>query len=217
MWRRMILAVVLAVAAAGLVFSADFYGKIDIGWSALLQPDIQNSGARKGGFAALFQGLLGEENIKYGAEAGILEAYTAWNKSSIVFDNSLVLISTLGTIQYDFCGGSRIIPFLCLSAGPYFAINHVDDRTNGKVSSSSSSKAYIGGSLSAGAKIRLSVKNDLNLTCRYSRVHTTDNVALLSFFAGIGWDDMPFFKTGKTDNIQILIKDDNNNKKIGKD
>jgi hypothetical protein len=204
-WVKVICAVVLFSISCGNVFASGVHGKFDAGWSTLLQPDIQTVGARKGGFTAIVQGLLGDNSLKYGAELGFFEAYTSWNKNTLELDKSLVLISPLGALQYDFSQG-RVIPYLGLSAGPYFAIEQFQRNINGTNDSSASSRAFGGASLSAGLKINISAKNSIDFSYRYTRIPSED-ISIVSFYAGLAWPNITFFKPDKAGRMQLRIKD----------
>src|SRR3989339_2070428 len=106
-----VICVLLGLAAN--VYAKGFYGKMDVGAGSLLNPDIAETDVRKGGFTAVFQGLLGEDNLKYGAEVGMIEVYTSWDKNRINIKNSLIFVPFMGALQYEFTCG-RNVPYIGL-------------------------------------------------------------------------------------------------------
>jgi len=182
----------------------DFYGKLDVGYGSLLSPDVPDSGVRKGGFTAVLQALFGEDHIKYGAEFGVAEVYTSWDKNRLLLNSSLVLLPLLGAAEYDF-SCDRTTPYVGISAGPYFALEQYNSPDSGS-SASTSNTVYGGGCLLAGVKVCVTKNYDVNLSIRYSQINASENVRMLGIYAGFG-AQMPFYKNKKSDNVTFPLKE----------
>jgi hypothetical protein len=199
MERPIITALWLVACFAAQCFAGQFYGKLDAGYGTLTEPDITAPGVVKGGVTAVFQGLFGENKLKYGAEFGMMEVYTSRDKDRLNMDQSLILLPFLGALQYDFDGG-KTVSYVGASAGPYFAIEHENNSIGGANGSSSGSKVYGGGCLWGGVRTSVSTKIDVNLSLRYSRIKASEDVSMIGIYAGIG-ANMPFFAEKKSDKI----------------
>jgi hypothetical protein len=188
----------LTMALPGVLSAQEFYGKMDVGGGMLLQPDVTGSGVRKGGFTAIFQGLTGEGRIKYGGEFGYTEAYTSWYKDSLKLGQSLILIPFNGVLQYDL-GDNNTVPYVGLSVGANLAIEDLSNNNDG-ANWSSGSKVYGGASIYCGLKTPFFGKYNLDISCRYSRVNTGENVEMLGLYLGIG-TKLSFLSESKHDKV----------------
>lgn len=191
--------VMLLVAA--VVQAREFYGKLDVGAGSLTSPDITDSGVRKGGFTAVFQGLFGGEVLRYGAEFGVIEAYTSWDKDGLNLKNSLIFVPLSGVVQLDLAGGG-VVPYLSLSAGPYLAVESIrrDDGGN----SSAGSKIYGGAALCGGVRLPVSAKYDMHISARYSRINAGEKIEMVGLYVGLG-GNLPFFEKSKLDALHEPI------------
>jgi hypothetical protein len=195
----------LVLAVVPYSEARDVYGSIKAGYGTLLEPDISGPGVRKGGFTAVLQEFLGEENIKYGAEFGMIEVYTSWDKNRLNTEGSLILLPLHGALMYDIAPGAAA-PYVGISAGPCFAIEHYSHGVTGSGDSSSSSTVYGGGSLTAGLKVKASPKYNIDVSCRYILVNASERVTMAGVYAGIGMN-MTFFKTGKAEAMRLPMKE----------
>ncbi|MCB4790903.1 MAG: hypothetical protein LHV68_03350 [Elusimicrobia bacterium] len=173
-------------------WAGDFFGSVCAGYGQLLQPDAEssaNASLRKGGVQAYFQGLWGEERLKYGAETGIMEAYTNWdNNGNFLLKRSLAFIPINAILQYDFTGDPKsFIPFIFGGPGFYFPVEGgSSDENGGAARTSSSSKIYSGAAAGIGVRFPAGQKYSILLNLRYSNINAPDNVSVFGLCLGFG-------------------------------
>ena len=180
------------------------------GYGQLLRPDAVNAtGAdlRKGGVEIMINGLWGNDRLKFGAETGILEAYTNWDKNgSFQYKYSLAYIPLNAIVQYEFAEEDEVIvPFVFAGPGAYFKIEGGSSaQTIGGGSQTNSSRACFGMTSGIGIRWKAFSKVSLLLGCRYSYINDSDNVSLVSPFLGMT-TRASFFKKERNESLKLPI------------
>jgi opacity protein-like surface antigen len=203
--------IAMVICLPAVINASDFLCNVYGGYGQLLRPDAVNStGADllKGGVEVMVNGLWGNERLKFGAETGVLEAYTNWDKNgSFNSKYSLSYIPLNAIVQYEFAEQDEVVvPFIFVGPGAYFKIEGGSSaQTIGGGSQTNSSRACFGMTSGIGIRWKAFSKVSINIGGRYSYVNDSDNVSLISPFLGVT-TRVSFLKKERNESLKLPIK-----------